>query len=50
MVYPVRKGPSESTIYDVDQNTNMAGEWDSENKRANSVGPKDGEAHWHDVS
>ncbi|XP_026233826.1 LIM domain only protein 7-like isoform X6 [Anabas testudineus] len=48
MVYPVRKGPSESTIYDVDQNTNMAGEWDSENKRANSVGPKDGEAHWHD--
>lgn len=50
MVYPVRKGPCENVIYDEDQDTNMAGEWNQENRRASSVDPKDSEAHWHAVS
>lgn len=48
MIYPVRKGPCENTIYDVDHDT--AGEWNQENKQASSVVPKDSEAHWHAVS
>lgn len=50
MVYPVRKGPGGNTVYDLDQNTNMPGEWNQENKGASSVVPKDSEAHWQDVS
>ncbi|XP_049454169.1 LIM domain only protein 7b isoform X4 [Epinephelus fuscoguttatus] len=48
MVYPVRKVPDGSTIYDVDQDAGMAGEWNQEDKRKCSVAAKDSEAQWHD--
>ncbi|KAK2853908.1 hypothetical protein Q5P01_006569 [Channa striata] len=48
MVYPVRKVPNETTIYDVGQDANMAGEWNKENKHMSSVATKDSEAHWQD--
>ncbi|KAK1890691.1 LIM domain only protein 7 [Dissostichus eleginoides] len=48
MVYPVRKLPGEHTIYDEDLDTNMANEWNQENKRRCSVAAKDSEAKWQD--
>lgn len=50
MVYPVRKVPDGNTICDVGQDTDMAREWNQENKRKCSVAAKDSEAQWHDVS
>lgn len=50
MVYPVRKVPNGNTIYDLDQDTGMAREWNQENKAKCSVEAKDSEAQWHDVS
>lgn len=49
MVYPVRKLPGEHTIYDEDLDTNMANEWNQEDKRRCSVAAKDSEAQWQDV-
>ncbi|KAM8895269.1 LIM domain only protein 7-like isoform 1-T1 [Spinachia spinachia] len=43
MVYPVRKVPDRTTIYDLDHN-----ECGVENKRKCSVAAKDSEAQWHD--
>ncbi|XP_042349193.1 LIM domain only protein 7b isoform X2 [Plectropomus leopardus] len=48
MVYPVRKVPDGNTIYDVDQDTSIAGEWNQEKIRKCSVAAKDSEAQWHD--
>ncbi|XP_033965825.1 LIM domain only protein 7-like isoform X5 [Pseudochaenichthys georgianus] len=48
MVYPVRKLPGEHTIYDEDLDTNMANEWNQEDKRRCSVAAKDSEAQWQD--
>ncbi|KAK5915475.1 hypothetical protein CesoFtcFv8_001061 [Champsocephalus esox] len=48
MVYPVRKLPGEHTIYDEDLHTNMANEWNQEDKRRCSVAAKDSEAQWQD--
>ena len=50
MVYPVRKVPDEKTVYDVDVDTGMSGEWSQEYKRKCSVAAKDSEAQWQDVS
>ncbi|XP_067352314.1 LIM domain only protein 7-like isoform X3 [Channa argus] len=48
MVYPMRKVPNENTIYDVGQDSKMAGEWNKENKHMSNVATKDSEAHWQD--
>ncbi|XP_037610238.1 LIM domain only protein 7b isoform X3 [Sebastes umbrosus] len=48
MVYPVRKVPDGNTIYDLDQDMDMARECNQENKRRCSVAAKDSEAKWHD--
>ncbi|XP_059214285.1 LIM domain only protein 7b [Centropristis striata] len=48
MSYPVRKGPDANTIYDVDQDPDVAGEWTQDNKRRCSVAARDSEAQWQD--
>ncbi|XP_029284354.1 LIM domain only protein 7b isoform X2 [Cottoperca gobio] len=48
MVYPVRKVPDGFTIYDADQDTEMARECYQENERMCSVVAKDSEAQWQD--
>ncbi|KAM9366993.1 LIM domain only protein 7-like [Symphorus nematophorus] len=48
MVYPVHKVPDRNTIYDVDVDTAMSGEWSQEYKRKCSVAAKDSEAQWQD--
>ncbi|KAI3377558.1 hypothetical protein L3Q82_008726 [Scortum barcoo] len=48
MVYPVRKIPDGNIVYDVEQDTGMAREWNQENKRKCSVAAKDSEAQWQD--
>lgn len=50
MVYPVRSKVSAGIIYDKDQDTDRAREWNQENKRRCSVAAKDSEAQWQEVS
>lgn len=47
MVYPVRKVSRGNTF---EQDTNMAEEWNQDNKRKNSVPAMDGDVDWQDVS